>query len=96
MNLQVRLYPPLNNSVGRDRVDISLEGKATIQLLIDALIARFGPEFRRYLYDDRDKIVPAWCVFLNKQPVHLNRPEALDTPLNEGDEISFMLALAGG
>jgi molybdopterin converting factor small subunit len=96
MNLRIRLYPPLNNTAGRDRLELSLGEKATIQALIDELVARFGPEFRRHLYDDRDRFIPAWCAFINNRAVHLNQPEALKTPLNDGDEVSFILALAGG
>jgi len=96
MNLFIRLYPPLNNSAGRDRLELSLGDTVTVQTLIDALVGRFGPEFRRYLYDERDQLMPAWYAFINNRPLHLNRPEALETPLKEGDEVSFILALAGG
>ena len=89
MNLRILLYPPLDNSAGRDRLDLSLEGKVTIQSLIDELVERYGTDFHRHLYDDRDQLIPAWVVFINKRPVHLNRPEALATPLDDGDEISF-------
>lgn len=96
MNLRIRLYPPLNNTAGRDRLELSLGDRVTIQALIDELVGRFGPEFRRHLYDDRDQFIPAWCAFINNRAVHLNQPEALKTPLNDGDEVSLILALAGG
>lgn len=96
MNLLIRLYPPLNNSAGRDRLELSLGDTVTIQTLINELVGRFGPEFRRHLYDDRDQFIPAWCAFINNRAVHLNQPEALETPLNDGDEVSLILALAGG
>ena len=87
MKLLVHLYPPLNNSAGRDRLELSFGSEVTIQSVIDHLIGRFGPEFRRNLYDDRDRFISAWCVFVNNQPVHLNIPDALLTHLNDGDEL---------
>jgi molybdopterin converting factor small subunit len=96
MKLHLRLYPPLNTAARRDTLELSLEGEVTIQRLIDDLVERFGSEFRQHLYDDRGRIVPAWCLFVNERPVHFNRPEALTTPLADGDELGFLLALAGG
>jgi molybdopterin converting factor small subunit len=96
MNLRIRLYPPLNNSAGQNRLELSLGDKVTVQTLIDELVGRFGSKFRRHLYDERDQFIPAWYAFVNNRPLHLNRPEALETPLNDGDEVSFILALAGG
>ena len=96
MNLRIRLYPPLNSTAGRDQLELSLGDRVTIQALIDELVGRFGPGFRRHLYDERDQLIPAWYAFINNRPLHLNRPEALETPLKDGDEVSFILALAGG
>ncbi len=96
MALRVHLTPPLNNTAGRDILEIPLPGAESVEALLNRLIERFGPAFRQHLYDDRDLFIPSWVVFINKQPVHLNRPEAFSTPLKDGDEISFLLALAGG
>ncbi|MBW1944291.1 MAG: MoaD/ThiS family protein [Deltaproteobacteria bacterium] len=96
MTLRVQLTPPLNNTAGRDFLEIPLQGEETIETLLNQLIERFGPAFRQHLYDDKDLFIPSWVLFINKEPVQLNRPEAFTTPLKDGDEISFLLALAGG
>ena len=96
MALRVQLTPPLNNTAGRNFLEIPLQGEETVDTLLKQLIDRFGPAFRQHLYDDKDLFIPSWVVFINKQPVHLNRAEAFSTPLKDGDEISFLLALAGG
>ncbi len=96
MELEVQLYPPLNNTAGQSRVQLSLNAPATIQSVIEALVARFGPEFRRHLYDDAGRIVPAWSVFVNGRPVQLNRREKLLTAVEDGDELAFLLNIAGG
>lgn len=96
MDLNVMLYPPLRNAAGRSQVSVTLEGEGTIQTVIDALVVQFGPQFRQQLYDDQDRIIPAWSVFLNSHPVQLNRPEHLNTPVQDGDELAFILNIAGG
>lgn len=96
MKLRVKLFPPLNNTAGQSQVTVELNGEATIQHVIDALVAEFGSQFRQHLYDDRGQIVPAWSVFVNHRPVQLNRQENLNTPVQDGDELAFILNIAGG
>lgn len=96
MNLSVHLYPPLNGAAGRDRVQVALDDPATVGEVLNALVARYGAEMRRYLYGDSNTVVPAWTAFVNDVPVQLNRDEALRTPVHDGDEIALILNLAGG
>lgn len=98
MQVRVHLYPPLNNAAGRSRLEVVLDGdEDSLQTLIDKMVEQFGDKFRKLLYDDRDLIVGGWCAFINQNPpVHFNQPDALTTSLCDGDEISFLLALAGG
>jgi molybdopterin converting factor small subunit len=96
MKLQVHLHPPLNDAAGTPLLELALGERATVQTVIDELIERFGPEMRRHLYDTEGRIVPAWCVFVNRRPVQMNRPEGPQTLLAEGDELTFLLNIAGG
>ena len=96
MNLLVHLYPPLNNTAGQARVKLALDGAVTIQTVVDALIEHLGPEKRRHLYDTEGRIIPAWSVFVNGEPIQLNRPEHLQTILKDGDDLSFIMNIAGG
>ncbi len=92
----MRLYPPLNDTARQEVVQLSLEEPVTVQTVIDGLVERFGLAFRRHLYDDRGKMIPAWCVFIREHPVQLNSRDGLSTAIQAGDEISFLLNLAGG
>ena len=96
MNLLVHLYPPLNDTAGRARVELTLNGAVTIQTVVDSLIESFGPGMQRHLYDTEGRIIPAWSVFVNGEPVQLNRPENLQTALKDRDELSFLMNIAGG
>ncbi len=92
----VHLYPPLNMAAGRSRVTLSLDVPAELGAVIGRLVEEFGPEFRRYLYDTDGRLIPAWAVFVNGEPVQLNRPDSLATCVADGDELSFILNVAGG
>jgi molybdopterin converting factor small subunit len=96
MDVLVKLFPPLNNTAGRSRVTVPLEDEGTVQAVIDALVAQFGARFRQHLYDDQGRIVPAWTVFVRGEPIQLNRKEHLLTPVQDGDELTFILNIAGG
>ena len=97
MNVRVQLYPPLNNAAGQRQVEFALDAGATVQVLIDKLVERFGDEIHRFLFDNQGRIIPGWCAFINqRQPVYFNRPAAMRTPLADGDEIGILIALAGG
>ena len=98
MRIRVHLYPPLNNAAGRSRLEVVLNrDDDSLQALIDKMVEQFGHQFRKLLYDDRGLIVGGWCAFINqKSAVHFNQPDALATALCDGDEISILLALAGG
>jgi hypothetical protein len=74
MELTIRLYPPLNDTAGQNAVRLAFQGAVTVQQVVDALVDRFGPAFRRHLYDDEGRFIPAWCVFVDGRPVQLNRP----------------------
>lgn len=98
MRIRVHLYPPLNNAAGRSRLEVVLDGNdVSLQALIDKMVEQFGDQFRKLLYDDCGNVVGGWCAFINQNPpAHFNQPDALATSLCDGDEISFLLALAGG
>lgn len=97
MSVHVKLYPPLNTAIGASRVELPADGLETVKDLIMKLTEKFGENFRRCLFETDGRIIPAWCVFVNnRQPVHFNRSDALQTPVSDGDEVAFLLALAGG
>lgn len=96
MTVTVRFHPPLNDAAGQDRVNLALSGKASLGSVVKDLAGHYGPEFRRHLYDTQERVIPAWCVFVNGRPVQLNRPENLATAVHDGDELVFLLNIAGG
>ncbi len=96
MAIRLKLFPPLSDTAGASEVDLSLEEPANIGSVIKALVSRFGPTMERHLFDRAGRIIPSWAVFLNRKVYPLNQPQSLEAPVREGDEISFILNIAGG
>jgi hypothetical protein len=98
IDVEVFLMPPLSNTAGRERVKLRMEAGATLQTVIDMLVDRFDdPGFRLHLYDTEGRVIPAWRVFIGgRKPVRLGGRDGLATQVSNGDEITFLLGLAGG
>lgn len=97
MSVHVKLYPPLNTAIGASRVELPADGLETIKDIIMNLTEKFGENFRSCLFDTDGCLIPAWCVFVNNgPPIHFNRSDALHASVSNGNEVTFLLALAGG
>jgi molybdopterin converting factor small subunit len=96
VNLRLKLYPPLSDAAGAVEISLGVKEKATLEDVVEALVARFGNGMRRNLFDTEGRIIPSWAVFLNQTIVPFNQPGALKVPVKEKDEVSFILNIAGG
>lgn len=98
IHVEVRLLPPLKNTAGRERVKLELGSDATLRGVMERLLERFpSQEFYLHLYDTEGRLIPAWNAFINGgRPVRLITREGQEKPVQNGDEIIFLLALAGG
>jgi molybdopterin converting factor small subunit len=94
--LRVQFLPPLDPRAGGERILLSLPGETTIGHVIELLAERLGPQKAQRLYDQKRRVIPGWCVFLNGKVVRLNSPEGLSEPVKKGDELVFLLNVAGG
>ncbi len=95
--VRVSLLPPLSDTAGREQVKLVLSAPATLGGVIDGLLSRFpDPKFRLHLYDTDGRLIPAWSAFINGKLAPLSRGQGLMTPVEEGDEVCFLLNLAGG
>jgi len=74
---------------GQDFVKVT--GNNTIECLHE-LESRF-PKMKRWLYDKQGNLRPQIWFFVNGQKVSADE---LTKPLNDGDELFFMLAISGG
>jgi len=74
---------------GQDFVKVT--GNNTIECLHE-LESRF-PKMKRWLYDKQGNLRPQIWFFVNGQKVSADE---LTKPLNDGDELFFVLAISGG
>jgi len=82
---------PFFDIVGLEEEDNVLPGRPTLADLLDALVDKHGDEFKEMLFaSPTGDFTPGVIVFVNSKL----RP--LDTELKDGDEVSFLMALAGG
>jgi molybdopterin converting factor small subunit len=70
---------------------VKVAGNSPIECLHE-LEARF-PKIRRWLYDKQGKLRPQIWFFVNGQKISADE---MTKPLNNGDELFFVLAISGG
>ena len=92
VNLKI-LLPALPEAIGRKELVVEFAGQ-TVNDLLEYLVAQYGRKARQALYDEKGKLDPVVQVLLNgKEWVPHDR---LDTTLQDGDSIVFMMMMAGG
>ena len=96
MVIRLKLFSPLSDAAGASELTLAIEEPATLKTVVDTLIIRFGEGMKRHLYDLDGRIIPSWAVFLNHEIIPLNKPDALRAEIAAGDELSFILNIAGG
>lgn len=93
MPIECHFFGPLREAVGTKTVERSIDSGATVQAVVDGLVADY-PDLTEGLLDDDGTIHDAVNVTLNKENInHLSGPE---TSLEDGDVLRFASAVIGG
>jgi len=93
MPATVRVYvPTLWRHLTRQQATISLEARDMAEL-VEGLGATY-PGLKDVLIDERGQIFPYINVFINRGLI--SPIDNLAIPLNDGDEVTFIPAFAGG
>jgi molybdopterin converting factor small subunit len=87
------LLPVLPEAIGSRDLQVEFAGK-TINDLIEHLITRYGRRARLALHDRNGQLDPVVQILLNGERWVTH--DRLDTVLHDGDDVIFMLMLAGG
>jgi len=95
IKIEVVGLPALSQAVGKRETELDVPGReVTVRRVIDHLTQRFGPSAKKALYDQKGDLHPTIQIALNgKKFITRDR---LDTSLNGGDTLTFMLLMAGG
>lgn len=91
MSVRVRIPSPLRNFT--NGADVVEADGGTIGAVLDSLKTK-APGIETRLFKGPAQLNRFVNVFLNDENIH--HLQKLDTPVNEGDEVSIVPAIAGG
>ncbi len=75
-------------------LNLSVQENATIKVILERLISKFGKDFERTILDTPDSLKKYIILGLNGKDIRTL--ENLDTIVNHHDEILLLPAIAGG
>jgi MoaD family protein len=92
--VRVRFYATFRPIVGGKHADVSVAGGATVGDLLAAILERW-PELHEHLLRPDGGLSKRANLFVDGRAIRF-LPDALDTPLEPGQEIDCFPAVAGG
>jgi MoaD family protein len=94
MKVKISFLSLLAELFGKEVISISIDDNLTINDILDHLSTRFGSTFEQNILDNSDSLNKYILIGLNGKDIRLFND--LKTILHDGDEISFLPAIAGG
>ncbi len=91
MPISVYIPTPFRRLVG-NQIHVTAEGK-TVAEVLESLGTQY-PALRHMIYDDTEEIPGHINIYVNNQEI--NSLQGKDTPVNDGDELAVIPAIAGG
>lgn len=88
ISVRIKLYSQLKEIAGQSNFEITLDEKDDVEGLIEELCKMYGSEFRETIYDE-DKNLQVNCLLNGKFA-------SLNTEINDGDRIAFLVVAGGG
>ena len=93
INVEFLGLPMVSDVIGKKRLEVDIQGE-TVKDVIDELIKRYGKKVRDAFYDAEGNFDTMIQITLDgKSFIPLDKH---NTPLDKGDNLIFMLLLAGG
>lgn len=93
INLRLMALPALVKALGGKKVQVDFPGE-TVAELLDHMVKQYGRAAKEALLDEEGRLDTIIQILINEKEwvVH----DELDVPLKEGDDVIFMLIVAGG
>jgi molybdopterin converting factor small subunit len=92
VNITAIYTTQLKAALGKATESIELADDATIGTLIAALTERHGDDFTRFVLDQAGNLLPSIILCIGDEQVAPGN----DTPLADGDSVTFLSAISGG
>jgi molybdopterin converting factor small subunit len=84
--------PSVGQSSGMRETELDFDGSATISVVIDRLVERYGEEFREKIRD-KGEIKRSFSVYLNG--MNIKKMDGIKTEVHGNDEISILSWVSG-
>ena len=94
MEVEVRYYAMLREAAGTRREEVELQDGSSFGDLMDLVVDKYGPVFRRYVFDDEGRERDYLSFMVNGVSVHSR--EGFETPLANGDVVAILPPVGGG
>ena len=93
-NVKVEFLSLLTDIAGTDELEVFIENKTTLDSLLKELKNKFGKNFDSKILDHSGNLSKYIMLVINGEQVQSE--DNMNTILQDGDEISFIPAIAGG
>lgn len=82
--------------IGEQSIALPDDGELTVSALLARLASQLGEDFSVLIYDPDTGLLSELAAVLINGRSYRNLPQGLETPLQDGDEISIFPPMAGG
>ncbi len=94
INIKTSFFSLLVDIVGREEIPLSFDNTLTIRNTLIRLSSLIGTDFEENIFNADGKLSKFIIIGLNGKDIR--KFDGLDTIIKDGDEISFLPAIAGG
>ncbi|TFG23962.1 MAG: MoaD/ThiS family protein [Promethearchaeota archaeon] len=93
-SIKILFLSLLADITGIDEITLPAENKTTLKDLLEELKTKFGKDFESTIFISEDKLSKYIILSLNGKEIRFS--ENYETLLQDGDELAFLPAIAGG
>ncbi len=94
INIKTSFFSLLVDIVGKEEIPLSFNSPLTIREILVQLSSMIGKNFEENIFSSRSTLSKYIILGINGKDIR--RFDGLDTMIKDGDEISFLPAIAGG
>lgn len=94
INIKTSFLSLLKDIIGKEEISLSVNEKMKVKDLLIKLRVLLGKDFEKNIFNTKDRLSKYIILGLNGKDIR--KFNGLDTIIKDGDELSFLPAIAGG